>query len=150
MSTGSEPSAPPDPSPVTVGTDAEATGQPLPGKPETAPEAGTGRTPVETGENPPSDSPKKEAPAEHAVWEKIAAYGFGVVFISVLIAIAMFVPEPKPFQQWIFRVVLSLAAAGVGAVIPGMINVEWKDPKIRAAGAFALFVIVYLLNPPAL
>jgi len=150
LSTGREPSVAPNLSAEAIGTGVEAVAEPAPGEPKPTPEAGAEQTPGETGENPPSASPEKEQAAEHAVWEKIAAYAFGVVFISVLIGIAIFVPEPKPFQQWIFRVVLSLAAAGVGAVIPGMINVEWKDPKIRAAGAFALFVIVYLLNPPAL
>ena len=97
----------------------------------------------------PGQTPEPPAP-QAETWEKVLSFIFGVVFVSVMLTVAVFIPNPTPFQQWLFRVVLALAAAGVGAVVPGMINVEWKDPKIRAAGAFALFVIVYLLNPPEL
>lgn len=98
----------------------------------------------------PSEAETKPADPPNAPWEKVAAFAFGIVFVVVMLAIALFVPEPKPFQEMLFRTVLALAAAGVGAVVPGMISVEWKNPKLRAAGAFALFVIVYLLNPPKL
>jgi hypothetical protein len=46
----------------------------------------------------------------------------------------------------IYRLVLALAAAGIGAVIPGMIDVD-IHPAIRAGGAIALFVIVYWFKP---
>lgn len=81
--------------------------------------------------------------------EKILAFIFGVVFVSVLLGVAFLVPEPKPFQYTIFRIVLALAAAGVAAVIPGIIMVNpWK--WLRAGGAFAVFVIVYFFAPAAL
>ena len=112
-------------------------------RPPEAPAGGNG-SPSNSGTNPDPSAPQAET------WEKVLAFIFGVVFVSVMLTVAVFIPNPTPFQQWLFRVVLALAAAGVGAVVPGMINVEWKDPKIRAAGAFALFVIVYLLNPPEL
>ena len=82
-------------------------------------------------------------------WEKIAAFAFGVAFVIVLLAIALFVPRPTDFQFWVFRVVLSLAAAGIGAVLPGFITVDVK-PYVRAGGALALFVLVYWFNPPKL
>jgi hypothetical protein len=49
----------------------------------------------------------------------------------------------------IYRVVLAVAAAGIGAVIPGLIDVTVSG-VIRAGEAIALFVIVYLFNPPKL
>lgn len=111
----------------------------------------TAENPEKAGEKRDAPTPEKQNPeSSHAPWEKPAAFAFGVLFVSVMLIIALAVPEPKPFQEWLFRVILSLAAAGVGAVVPGLISVELKKPAIRAAGAFALFVIVYLLNPPAL
>ncbi len=104
--------------------------------------------PAEKVASPEPESKKTEP--ENATWEKVTAVAFGVVFVSVMLVIAIWIPNPTPFQEMMFRVVLALAAAGMGAVFPGMISVEWKEPKLRAAGAFALFVIIYLLNPPKL
>jgi hypothetical protein len=81
--------------------------------------------------------------------EKVLAFVFGVVFVSVLLIVALLVPEPKPFQYTVFRIVLALAAAGVAAVIPGILMVNpWK--WLRAGGALAVFVIVYFYAPAAL
>jgi hypothetical protein len=92
---------------------------------------------------------------EAQTWEKIAAFAFGVVFLGIMLALAVFIPEPTDYQFFIFRVALALAAAGIGAVVPGFLHVEWKPkskymPYIRAGGAIALFLIIYQLNPPAL
>lgn len=83
-------------------------------------------------------------------WEKIAIVIFGVLFVTVLLVIAIFIPRPTPFQFFIFRVVLALAAAGVAAIIPGFFRIESRTNEtfIRAGGALAVFVLIYLLNPP--
>ncbi len=75
---------------------------------------------------------------------------FGVAFLVVLLVIALAVPNPTASQLLIFRVVLALAAAGVAWFIPGFIDVNVRLPRIaiRASGAIAVFVIVYLVNPP--
>ena len=86
-------------------------------------------------------------------WEKIMACIFGFLFISIMLMVAILLPNPTVFQIFIFRVVLSLAASGIGALIPGFLNVEMKKEHlffIRAGGAIALFLIVYFLNPPEL
>jgi len=89
---------------------------------------------------------------ESARWEKIAAFAFGIVFVVVMLLIAFFVKEPTPFQLFVFRVVLALAAAGVAALIPGFLDIKSKVLRnsIRGGGALAVFVIVYLINPPQL
>ena len=79
--------------------------------------------------------------------QQILAYIFGVVFLITIIVIAFRVPEPTSFQYVVFRVTLALAAAGVVAMIPGFINVQ-VSTLVRAGGAVAVFVIVYLIHPP--
>jgi len=73
----------------------------------------------------------------------------GVVFIFTSIIIAFVYPEPSRYQVFVFRTVLALAAAGFAAAIPGLLNVSVNLPglTIRAAGAFASFVIVYKVKP---
>ena len=89
---------------------------------------------------------------EMAIWEKITAAAGGFIFIVALLIIALVIPQPSDFQLFVFRLVLALAAAAFGSVIPGFLEVHGKVKKmtLRAGGAIALFVIVYLLNPPAL
>jgi hypothetical protein len=82
-------------------------------------------------------------------WEKLTAFACGLFFIGLMLTIAILIPNPTPTQWLVFRVVLALASAGVGAVIPGLIVVE-VSTVVRAGGAIALFVLVYLLNPPQL
>jgi len=82
-------------------------------------------------------------------WQKVTAFGCGVVFIALMLIVAIAIPNPTATQWFVFRVVLALAAAGIGAVIPGLIVVN-VSRVVRAGGAIALFVLVYLLNPPQL
>lgn len=82
-------------------------------------------------------------------WEIVAAFSFGVVFVSAIILIAIFRPNPTAFEYAIFRIVIALAAAGVGAILPGFLDVTFKT-WLRAGGALAVFVIVYFFAPAAL
>jgi hypothetical protein len=75
----------------------------------------------------------------------LLSFVFGVVFIVTMLAFAVFDPYPSGFSEWIFITVLALAAAGVGSVIPGMLNVDL--PYVKAGGAIALFAVVFLLKP---
>ena len=88
-----------------------------------------------------------------SLWEKVVVCSFGITFVAIMLLIAMFFPNPTDFQIFIFRVVLALSASGIGAVIPGFINIEMTKEKlmmVRAGGAIALFLLIYLINPPAL
>ncbi len=83
----------------------------------------------------------------------IVAFSFGVIFVIALMVIAIKFPNPTPFQYNVFRIILSLAAAGVGAMIPGFITAKTNDTSflfISAGGALAVFGIVYLVNPAKL
>ncbi len=80
--------------------------------------------------------------------DKLLAYVFGFVFVIVLLVFAVAIPNPTAFTLFVFRVVLALAAAGIGAVLPGLLEV--RLPAVRAVGALALAAVVYFLNPPSL
>src|SRR3989442_5403866 len=84
--------------------------------------------------------------------EFIVAFVFGCVFVAALLLIAVLIPNPTNQQMFIFRVVLALAAAGVGAVIPGFLTIQGEALKvtIQAGGALALFVLIFLINPRSL
>ena len=82
--------------------------------------------------------------------DKLLAFLFGVIFLLALLIIAILIESPSDSQQRIFRAILALASGGIGAVIPGLLNIKMESGKhfsLRAAGALALFVIVYLLSP---
>lgn len=81
--------------------------------------------------------------------DKALAFVFGVTFVVILLLIAIFDRKPTPLAIFIYRVVLALAAAGIGAVLPGLIDVN-INPIVRAGGAIALFVLVYMFKPAEL
>lgn len=82
-------------------------------------------------------------------YQQIAAFAFGVLFVLIMLGIAMFIPSPSDFQYLVFRVVLSLAAAGVAAMIPGFLQVNFST-VLRASGALAVFAVVFYSNPVSL
>lgn len=80
----------------------------------------------------------------------LIAIVFGVLFISIILFLSLKLPNPTPTQFFTFRVVLALAAAGIGATIPGILDIKGtiQQLTIGAGGAIALFILVYLVNPP--
>jgi hypothetical protein len=81
-------------------------------------------------------------------WEVVAAFAFGCTFLTIILTIVFFKPNPTAFEYTVFRIVIALAAAGVGAIIPGFLDIKFKT-WLRAGGALALFVIVYFFAPVA-
>lgn len=86
----------------------------------------------------------------------ILAFTTGVVVLLILLCIASFIafrrnPEPVPREaMFIFRVILALGAAGLASVFSGFLEVEGKVRALtfRAAGSLAVFLMIYLYNPP--
>jgi hypothetical protein len=74
------------------------------------------------------------------------SFVFGVVFLSVMLGFAVFFPNPPAFQLKVFITVLALAAAGVGAMMPGFLDIQYKG-LFRTGGALALAAGVYLSSP---
>ncbi len=94
----------------------------------------------------PLHSPEPSKPLEA---QMLLAFSFGIIFISILLVIAFVTPNPTDFQIFVYRVVMSLAAGGIGAIIPGFLLVQ-VSTIVRAGGAIACFALVYLVNPPSL
>ena len=81
--------------------------------------------------------------------EIILLFSFGVIAITSRIAIAIFIPEPNQNQEAVFRTFLSIACAGIAAIIPGTIEFssEVMQSTLSATGAIGVFAFVYLTNP---
>ena len=78
--------------------------------------------------------------------DRILAFGAGIALLLIIIPIAIFRPDLE--TNYLIRVVLSLAAAGFAAVIPGLLHFE-PGRYLKAGGAMAVFAIVFWLAPRA-
>lgn len=85
-------------------------------------------------------------------WQLITGTVIGVLFALLILILSVFIPTPTQTQFFIFRGVFAISLSAIAAIIPGLLTVESRFQKfsIRATGAIAVFVIVWLLNPPAL
>ena len=80
--------------------------------------------------------------------EKYSAILFSIIFCSLLLIVSIFFPSPTEFQYSIIRLLLAISAAGLTALIPTFLNLEFTDAKvIRASGAIAMFAFIYFANP---
>lgn len=81
--------------------------------------------------------------------DKYLGYIFAVVAIVVILITTFTTPNPTSYQYTVYRIVLALAAGGIGAVLPGLLEVKFKG-WLRASGAAAFFAIVYFKSPALL
>jgi hypothetical protein len=81
--------------------------------------------------------------------QQVTAFVFGVVFLAVMLAIALFRPDPTPFQYLVFRTTLAVAVGGVVAMIPGFLEAR-VGKAVRSGGAVAAFIIVFFFSPAKL
>ena len=72
----------------------------------------------------------------------------------VVVGLAVFLlvrnqPIGDPRLFFVLRVVVSFAAAVLGATIPGFLDVRWSGGgmALRAGGALALFVLTFVYTP---
>lgn len=90
---------------------------------------------------------------EHKILYVMLAFSSGVIFLLSVLAIAILIPKPEPFQIRVFTTVMAIAAAGVATVMTGLIDAQIKlgtQLLIGATGGLAVFVIVYMVNPAVL
>jgi hypothetical protein len=74
----------------------------------------------------------------------------GTLFLLLLIAIAIFIPDPTVFQLRVFLTILALAGGGFATTISGVVSTQitlGKQLQVGAAGALAVFVLTYFYNP---
>ena len=53
---------------------------------------------------------------------EIVLLSLGLIIAVTTLVMAVRIPQPTVFQLWVFRVILALGVACIGAVIPGFIN----------------------------
>jgi hypothetical protein len=75
----------------------------------------------------------------------VAILVIGIASLIAIVAIAILIPEPSPFGQMVFKVLLALAAACIGAFLPGTFGFDNKVAK--GTGAMGLFVFVFVTDP---
>ncbi|WP_448145489.1 DUF4019 domain-containing protein [Pseudomonas silesiensis] len=75
----------------------------------------------------------------------LLAFVFGVIFLSVILCLVVFVKDLNDMARWVIVIMMALAGAGFAAVIPGVLNVDL--PYIKSGGALAVLVLV-LANQP--
>lgn len=76
----------------------------------------------------------------------LLAFVFGLLFLSVMLIMAVYFPNPSPIMVKAFVTALALSAAGIGAVLPGYLEINNKG-MFRAGGAIALFLVVWFSQP---
>jgi hypothetical protein len=96
-----------------------------------------------------------DADTEEAYRQKVkVSLVVGGLLLLLSVVIAVFIPHPTRWQEFVFRGTFSIGLAAFAAVIPGFVKVNarvkgWGNYlQIIAGGAVAIFVIVWLVNPP--
>lgn len=71
----------------------------------------------------------------------------GIVLLLIPLAVGIFDPDAFDRVAWYLRVIAALGGGLAAAAIPGVFHLN--IPGIRAAGAIAVFVLLYKFDPPA-
>jgi hypothetical protein len=90
----------------------------------------------------------QQAPAQKL--QMMLAFLFGCAALAAVLWLAFRGGNLNDQQFEILRIVLALAGGGVGAVIPGFLDVNMKAGTklaLRAGGALAVFVVLYFWSP---
>lgn len=91
-----------------------------------------------------------------ATWQKIVGPILGVLLLVLCVILVFVFSNPSVFQQFVMRGLLAISLALIATVVPGFINLKSRIKMkgsyfvIVAGGAIAIFVLIYLINPPSL
>jgi hypothetical protein len=102
------------------------------------------------GFNMPAEPDKRKIPK----WQLITSVSVGCVALIASVIIALMLPTPTIYQVFILRGLFAIALASIASIIPGFLNLETGAKStaayfsIYAGGAIAIFVLVWLFNPP--
>lgn len=94
--------------------------------------------------------PKSAAGQAKVGFDRIAAVCAGLVILGLVVFLLIRNEEIADARLFFaLRLVLSFAAAVLGATIPGFLSVGWTSAglTVRAGGALALFVLTFLYTP---
>ena len=83
-------------------------------------------------------------------WQEHLPGIIGAIFIPISIVLAIVFGNPTGFQRRIFLGTFAIALAGLGAEIPGFLNVKLtlgKQLAVTGAGALAIFALAYFFVP---
>src|SRR5690606_30267770 len=89
-------------------------------------------------------------------WQIITSLGVGLVCVVSILVLAVIIPEPTEWQGFVFRGCFALGLAAVAVIVPGFLNVNAQVRgagnyfKIVAGGAIAIFIVIWLVNPPSI
>lgn len=89
------------------------------------------------------DSKYVSAPPPKTAWHLPALFIFGVIFLLILLWLLFLHPSLSHPQCSLVRIILGLAAAGIGAIVPGTISTN-APGIVKAGGAAAFFVVVLI------
>src|SRR4051794_1149001 len=94
--------------------------------------------------------PAGSRPAIAPQFDRAAAILAALVVVSLA---AFLLVRNQPISDarlfFVLRVVLSFAAATLGATIPGFLDIQWSGTglAVRAGGALALFMLTFVYTP---
>ncbi len=71
----------------------------------------------------------------------------GVIFILILIFISIKFPSTIQEYFGIYKTILAISCAGLAAILPGFININYKG-FLRAGGALGVFTFIFLFVKP--
>lgn len=92
------------------------------------------------------DNPVTKKSSEHK--NKIISCSIGGLLLVIVLILTFVFDKPTPFQQAIIWATFSMALAGLAAIIPGFLQIDWrKRAGLAAGGALAVFVLVYFFPP---
>lgn len=89
-------------------------------------------------------------------WQTITGFVVGLIFVLSGVVSAIFFPEPTVYQQFTFRGMFAIGLAAMAPIIPGFVNFTSKVGgkagymTIVAGGSIAIFLIIWMVNPPKL
>jgi hypothetical protein len=106
---------------------------------------------IQTGKSAQSDAAtaghETDAPAFSNVTQ-MGLLGVGIVLLLLPVIIAVAAPAVLLSAQFYLRIAAALGGALIGGFIPGLLQITL--PWIKGAGAMGLFVLIYVVNPPAI
>ena len=102
------------------------------------------------------DMPAAETVNKIPKWQLITGVILGVIGLIAIVSITMLIPNPTSWQTLVFRGVFAISLSLIAPIIPGFVHLTSKLRMrgayfvVVAGGSIAIFVLIWLINPPNL